>query len=251
MEHHIILKVKSGSHAHGTNLPTSDEDIRGICIPSKDYFYGIKEFEQYESKKTDKDSDIVIYGIKKYVALACKGNLSALNFLFCRKKEILFVDDFGQALIDNRKMFLSSNVIDCILGYTKSQLHRMKNGSGRCGTRKDIVDNYGFDTKFAYHAVLITNTAVELLKSGTYHVYRPDMEQKILKNIRTGVYKYEEVMEMIQQNLTVIKTLEPISPLPKTVDRDKINDFLVDLLENFFGDENGNSITDSTVHYNS
>lgn len=240
IEHPVILKVLSGSYAHGTNLPTSDKDIRGICVPPIDYYFGLKEFEQYESKKESKENDIVIFGFKKYLNLAMKGNLSALNFLFCRKKEILYCDKWGQQLINNRELFLSHNVIDCILGYTKSQLHRMKNGSGRCGARKDIVDEHGFDTKFAYHAVLITDTAVELLKSGTYHVYRPDKEQKKLKDIRTGKFKYEEVMSMIEQNLTVIKTLEAVSRLPKHPDGNKINAFCVNFLTEYLFQNDSN-----------
>lgn len=194
----------------------------------------MKNFEQYESKKTDSESDIVIYGLKKYLSLACKGNISALNFLFCRKADILYIDDYGQTLRDNRNLFLSHKVIDCILGYTMSQIHRMRNGSGRSDNRKDLIDKYGWDTKFAYHAVLITDIGVELLKSGTYHVYRPDMEQRKLKGIRTGQYTYEQTMELIQQNLTVIKTLEPISRLPKDVDKDAINKLNVELLTKYF-----------------
>ena len=92
LEHHLILKVRTGSHCHGTNIPTSDEDIRGVCIPNKEYFLGLKDFAQYENR----EDDVVIYGIKKFVKLATKGNLSVLNFMFVDKKDILYKNELGQ-----------------------------------------------------------------------------------------------------------------------------------------------------------
>lgn len=229
-EHDLILKVRTGSHCHGTSLPESDEDIRGVCIPNLHYFFGIKNFEQYE----DKEADIVFYGIQKFIALCCKGNLSALNFLFTNKRDILYFNEWGEKLLKNRSMFLSKQVVDCILGYTKSQIHRMGRGSGRCGKREELVAKHGYDTKFAYHAFMITKIGVELLKTNTYNAMRTDGEQKIIREIRTGKLKYEHTMALIQENLTVIKTLEPLCNLPAQPDRELISEFSVSLLKDYF-----------------
>lgn len=46
LRHSTIFLSRSGSHAYGTNLPTSDEDFRGIAIPPKRYFHGfVDRFE--------------------------------------------------------------------------------------------------------------------------------------------------------------------------------------------------------------
>lgn len=231
MEHKTILKVRTGSHCHGTELPTSDDDILGICIPDKHYFLGIKEFEQFE----DKPNDTVIYGIEKYFKLATKGNLSALNILFVRQKDVVYMDPYGEVLRSIKHEFLSMKVIDCVFGFVKSQVHKMGRSHGDCGNRKDLVDKYGYDTKFAYHAVMLTNIGIELLKSNTYQPYRPVHERTHLKEIRVGKVTVDEVMAEIKQNLTTMSTLEPIARLPKEVDKDKISAIMVDILETNFG----------------
>jgi|GEM_PF-3293362 len=230
LEHNPILVVRTESHCHGTSLPTSDIDTRGVAIPTQDYFYGLKNFEQYE----DKENDVVIYGFKKFISLAAKGNLSALNFLFTHKRDVLYTDYWGDKLLGFKENFLSMQILNCIFGYIKSQIHRMDRGSGRCGNRQDLVDKHGYDTKFAYHAVMLGFIGIELVKTGTYHALRPDGEQKLIKAIRLGQTPYEEAMRMIQESLTVIKTLEPIAPLPKHVDGNKISEWCVEFLKEYF-----------------
>ena len=227
----VILKVRTGSWCHGTELPGSDEDIRGICIPPIDYFLGVKKFEQFE----DKENDVVIYGIEKFINLTCKGNLSALNFLFVDSKDIRECSAYGKRLIFFRNEFLSMRTINNVFGFVKSQIHKMGRSHGDCGNRKDLVDKYGYDTKFAYHAVMLTNIGIELLKTNTYHPLRPPKEQQHLKQIRIGIIKYDEVMAEIGQNLTTMKTLESLCGLPKECDKEKISDFMVEFLKDYFG----------------
>ena len=228
--HPIILKVRTGSHCHGTALPTSDEDIRGVCIPDEHYFLGIKTFEQYENKETD----TVIYGWQKFLHLAIKGNMSIMNIMFVHKKDILFKDEFGDRLLAFRENFLTGKIINAAYGFCKSQIHKMARSHGDCGNRKELVDKYGYDTKFAYHAVMITNMSIDLLKSGVYQPLRSPSEQKLLLSIRKGEIPHEKVMEILQQNLLTIKTLEIITDLPKEPDGEKISEFSVNFLKDYF-----------------
>lgn len=230
LPHEIILKVRTGSRAHGVHLPGSDNDIRGVAIPDIHYFLGLKNFEQYENR----EDDVVIYGIKKFVKLACKGNVSVLNMLFVDNKDLLQVGKLGQRLIDFRQEFISERVIKAVLGYINSQLHRMKRGSGRCGNREGLIKKYGFDTKFAYHAVMLTNIAIDLLKRGTYLTLRKPAEQDYLRQIRVGKVTYQEVMNRIEENFGTIKTLRALGNLKSEPDEEKISEFLVDLLVEYF-----------------
>lgn len=228
--HPIILKVRTGSHCHGTALPTSDVDTRGVCIPNEHYFLGIKNFEQFE----DKENDTVIYGWAKFIHLAIKGNMSIMNIMFVHKKDIFFKDEFGDRLLAFRENFLSRNIVRAAYGFCKSQIHKMARCHGDCGNRKELVDKHGFDTKFAYHAVMITNMSIDLLKSGVYVPLRPPSEQKLLLKIRNGEINYEKVTEIIQQNLLTIKTLEIISDLKDTPNLELISDFSVNFLKDYF-----------------
>ena len=40
LEAGTILLTKHGSHAYGTNLPTSDLDVKGVAVPPCEYFLG-------------------------------------------------------------------------------------------------------------------------------------------------------------------------------------------------------------------
>ena len=55
----IILLGYGGSIAYGTNIPTSDIDIRGIAIRSARDIISNKNFDQVENRETD----TVVYSI--------------------------------------------------------------------------------------------------------------------------------------------------------------------------------------------
>lgn len=57
----ILLLTLGGSHAYGTNVETSDIDVRGITYNPVDSLLGNRVFEQYEDEATD----TVVYGLNK------------------------------------------------------------------------------------------------------------------------------------------------------------------------------------------
>ena len=60
---HVILLGLAGSFSYGTNIETSDIDLRGIALNSKSDLIGLTQFEQY----VDENTDSVIYGfIRRY-----------------------------------------------------------------------------------------------------------------------------------------------------------------------------------------
>ena len=49
----IILLGLGGSYAYGSNVETSDLDIRGIALNTKEEILTNERFEQFENKATD------------------------------------------------------------------------------------------------------------------------------------------------------------------------------------------------------
>ena len=119
-----ILKVVTGSHAYGFATAESDMDIRGICVPPKDYFLSIdKRFDQLE----DSESDTVIYNIMKYFALAAANNPNILEIIFIDKPEhLLLQTKWSDIIRENRQLFLSMKAKHTFSGYGYAQLKRIK-----------------------------------------------------------------------------------------------------------------------------
>ena len=51
LKDHIIYLVASGSYGYGTNVGTSDIDLRGVVVESKKHILGLDNFEQFEDRK--------------------------------------------------------------------------------------------------------------------------------------------------------------------------------------------------------
>src|SRR5690606_23784901 len=103
------LLVRHGSHAYGTNVATSDEDFKGVCIPSKEYFFGFtKRFEQAELKAPDPDA--VIYDIRKFFNLAADSNPNIVEVLHTDPSDHFIVTPIGQKILDNKDLFLSKKI---------------------------------------------------------------------------------------------------------------------------------------------
>ncbi len=110
-----------GSHAYGTNIESSDIDIRGVMLPTKEELIGLKSFEQ----RIDEDTDTVIYSFNKFIRLIMDCNPNTIELLGCR--EYLIFNEVGKQLIDNINMFLSKKCIYTFGGYAIAQLRRAEN----------------------------------------------------------------------------------------------------------------------------
>src|SRR5690606_2889873 len=128
VESRTILKVKHGSHCYGLNTPTSDLDIKGICIEPLPYHLGFaKNFEQFiQEASKGHEHDLVIYSFKKFAKLAADANPTVIEVLFTENEDILFCDSFGLEIREFRQNFLSSKAKHTFMGFAHSQLKRIK-----------------------------------------------------------------------------------------------------------------------------
>lgn len=124
-----IILVRHGSHAYGLNTPTSDLDVKGVCIEPRENFYGfLHTFEQHESmgrQTPDGPEDRVVYSLKKFMRLAADCNPNIIEVLHVDDSDILHIDEFGEQLRSIRNDFLSKKARHTFSGYAHAQLKRI------------------------------------------------------------------------------------------------------------------------------
>lgn len=128
IEKRTILLVKHGSHAYGLATPTSDLDIKGVCIEPAEYHFGfMKTFEQHEAMVSKgHPEDKVIFSLRKFMRLAAECNPNIIEVLHGAEEDIVKIDEFGEWLRDIKDDFISKKARFTFSGYAHAQLKRIK-----------------------------------------------------------------------------------------------------------------------------
>lgn len=134
-ENNRIFEFRSGSHLYGNSTPESDTDFIGLFVAPKEYYIGMNKVEEVdlsivskgEDGKNTKDAvDRKFHELRKMIRLIADGNPNAIETVFVNKENIIYIDQFGQRLLDNYALFPSKLVKQRFLGYSISQMHKAK-----------------------------------------------------------------------------------------------------------------------------
>jgi len=241
-------EVIMGSDAYGVSSGDSDQDIYGFAVPSKDIIFPhlrgeilgfgrqINRFEVWqqhhiEDKQIERMYDFSIYNIVKYFDLCMNNNPNMIDSLFVPRRCIVHSTKIGNMVRDERRIFLHKGCWHKFKGYAYSQMHKMdiKNPEGK---RKEMVDKYGYDLKFAYHVVRLLDEVAQILTENDIDLER-NREQ--LKSIRRGEWKVEQIREYFSMKEKDLESLYLSSKLPYGPDEDKIKTLLLCCLEEYYG----------------
>jgi predicted nucleotidyltransferase len=127
LQNTIIFLTLGGSHAYGTNIESSDIDVRGVCNNRPQDIIGLSHFEQFVHEETD----TAVYSFNKLISLLINCNPNVIEMLGCKPEHYFMMTDTGKELIANRKMFLSLRAVNSFGGYASAQLHRLRNNLAR------------------------------------------------------------------------------------------------------------------------
>lgn len=119
----IILLTLGGSIAYGTDIDTSDVDLRGVALNnSKEIFNLVNDFQNI----VDTNTDTVVYSLNKIVKLLTECNPNTIEILGVRPEHIMYSNDYGKKLLENKDNFLSKRAIKSFGGYAVDQFNRME-----------------------------------------------------------------------------------------------------------------------------
>lgn len=247
----MYLKMM-GSVAYGVSSDTSDLDAYGFTIPPKAVLFPhlageiagfgtpAPRFEQFQQHHIHdaaalagrgRTHDLTIYSIVKYFQLCMENNPNMIDSLFTPQFCVLHMTQVGSLVRENRNLFLHKGAWPKFKNYAYSQLHKMTTKQP-IGKRRETVEQYGFDVKFAYHTVRLLGEVEQILTEGTIDLQR-NREQ--LKSIRRGEWSEEGVRQWASDKERQLEEAYHRSDLPTGPDEARIKALLVQCLEMHYG----------------
>jgi hypothetical protein len=130
-----LYLVIRGSHAYGTNVPTSDIDYSGVFVQDLDCILGNSYLEQINDDK----NDIVIYELRRFLELLAKNNPTILELLNTPDDCIIYKNPIFDEILKLKDKFLTKTCANSFGGYAKEQISKAKGQNKKQNWEKDKV----------------------------------------------------------------------------------------------------------------
>lgn len=229
---HVILLGLAGSYSYGTDIDTSDIDVRGITLNRKSDLIGLTQYEQYVDDKTD----TVIYTFQKVITLLLSCNPNTIELLGLNQEHYLYLHEIGQQLLDNKKMFLSKRAINSFGGYADAQLRRLQNALARDSYPQSEREQHIFNSvKNAMHDF---NRQYKRYRGGSLEIFidkaeNPEFETEIFVNADLKHYPLRDYAGMWNTMANVIRDYDKIGKRNKKKDDLHLNKHAMHLVRLF------------------
>ena len=225
----IIFLTLGGSYFYGTNVETSDVDVRGCALNSPSDLLGLTSFEQVVNTQTD----TTVYSFNKLVSLLLNCNPNTIEMLGCKPEHYFYLTDIGKEMIDNRKLFISKRAVQSFGGYATQQLRRLENAVARDklsqARREEHIRNSmeGAVRSFKDRYTSFDKGSVQLY---TAESQREDLDREIFANIRLEGYPAREFNSMMNDLHNVLADYEKLNHRNKKKDDNHLNKHAMHLI---------------------
>jgi predicted nucleotidyltransferase len=236
-----ILRTVVGSGVHGIAIAgTDDHDEMGVYIEPPDNIVGLGGSVRHYVFRTQPegarsgpgDTDLVSYSLHKYLRLAVKGNPTALLPLYAPADSVINVTTLGEELRAFAGKVLSQAAVHRFLGYLEAQRQRLlgKGQQGKVPNRPELVERYGYDVKYASHALRLAYQGLEVARDARLTLPMPDAERERVLAVKRGdVERLDDVLDEIADVQARVEDLltSGKTPLPETPELSAISDWAV------------------------
>lgn len=242
-----ILRTVVGSGVHGIAIEgTDDHDEMGVFVEPPTHVLGLSRPAEHYVFRTQPegarsgpgDTDLVSYALRKYLRLAAKGNPTALLPLYAPADSIVVVNPLGEELRALAPAVLSQRAVHRFVGYMISQRERLLGKKSGAPSRPELVARYGYDVKYASHALRLAYQGLEVLRDGRLTLPMPEWErERVLRVKRGDISEIEDVLDeisgvqaQIEDRLAAGRT-----PLPAEPDLAAISEWSADAHRRHWG----------------
>lgn len=191
----VVLKALVGSHNYNLNTPTSDRDWKYFVLPTFDDLYTGKMFATAKQGETD---DFDCHDVRQLANLLWKANIAYI--------EVLHSVDVGydpalKWLFENREALSTMNLpyfFNSTLGMHLEKMKTLDKGTAKTDV---LVEQYGYDTKQACHALrclfVLERVSWGLPMGRAIYFGDGTAMRQLLLNVKAGYYTREKFLEMV------------------------------------------------------
>lgn len=229
LKNKIIFLTLGGSYAYGTNVETSDVDVRGCALNSRSNLLGLSSFDQVVNTATD----TTVYSFNKLVSLLLNCNPNTIEMLGCKPEHYFFISDIGQEMIDNRHLFLSQRAVASFGGYANQQLRRLENAIARDAlpqARREEHIKQSMENSMAAFERKYTAFPEGSIRLYTGDSDKPDLDREVFADITLTRFPAREFHSMINDMTNIIGCYEKLNGRNRKKDEDHLNKHAMHLI---------------------
>lgn len=243
LEYEVIL----GSFAYGVDTNTSDHDVVGVFTPAigdiLPHLNGYIPLFDDAPKPFTSDSrhgvyleeqeyDVTVISLLKFLRNGVKGNPEVLDALYVPNECVNYASTVGLYMRHNRHWFLSKQAAGPHLGYAKFAYKKAFAALNDNNERNARVQNFGYDTKSAYHCVRVLRHLKQLLTTSCIDF---SLDVHTLRAVRNGEWSKELFEQWYAKTVPYIKELVEQSFLRTYPYNNKIRSLIYYALEERYG----------------
>jgi predicted nucleotidyltransferase len=203
-----ILRTEVGSGLHGIAIAgTDDHDEMGVFVEPPERVIGLTgPMDHYvwrtrpEGHRSQHgDTDLVMYSLRKFLRLATAGNPTVLLPLFAPAESVYATGELGEELRGLGSAFLSKGAVERFVGYLDGQVARLLQPDCKgMPNRPELVAAYGYDVKYASHALRLGLQGLEIAEHGRLTLPMPEADRERVLRVKSGGVGEDEALADIR-----------------------------------------------------